>query len=99
MRGASIFNDAVADRRTLSRPLQLREQLAVGLRTISHAAAAALIVLRLSKPWWVPNEVIYNGALERVVSVDERGRTRLPFSPSRESSTNRDPGSMEDVGG
>lgn len=98
---------------------------AVGLRTTSHTAAAALIVLRLSRTPAVPHEVIYNGALERVASAAgkvqsngqarlslprlrqldatvpdaERVGLRLPISPSRESSTNCDPGSVEDVGG
>jgi len=37
--------------------------------------------------------------LNATVPDAERVRTRSPSSPSRESSTNRDPGSVEDVGG
>lgn len=46
----------------------------VGLRTTSHSAAAALIVLRLSRDASVPHEVVYNGALARVLSAT--GRTQ-----------------------
>lgn len=41
----------------------------VGLRATSHAAAAALIVLRLSRDPATPHEVVYNGSLERVAHL------------------------------
>ena len=60
----------------------------VGLRATSHAAAAALIVLRLSRLPQVPHEVIYNGGLARVAasagSLQSNGQARLGLSRLRQ---------------
>lgn len=59
----------------------------VALRATSHVAAAALIVLRLSRTPGVPHEVIYNGALERVAHlagrVQSNGQTAISLSRLR----------------
>lgn len=64
---------------------------AVGLRTTSHGAAAALIVLRLSRRASIPHEVIYNGGLERVASaagkVQSNGQARLSLQRLRQLNT------------
>lgn len=59
----------------------------VGLRSTSHDAAAALIVLRLSRDASVPHEVVYNGSLSRLTSiagaVQSNGQARLGLSQLR----------------
>lgn len=61
---------------------------AVGIRSTSHAAAAALIVLRLSRLAEVPHEVVYNGPLALVVhvagSVQSNGQARLSLTRLRQ---------------
>lgn len=60
---------------------------AVSLRTTSHGAAAALIVLRLSRTPASSHQVIYNGSLIRVAAVvgkvQSNGQARLPLSRLR----------------
>jgi hypothetical protein len=59
----------------------------VGLRSTSHDAAAALIVLRLSRDADVPHEVVYSGSLDRVAhaagSVQSNGQARLGLNRLR----------------
>lgn len=81
-------HDAIADD---GRAVEIKAtygNVAVGLRSTSHAAAAALVVLRLSRTPAVPHEVVYNGALERVVAVAGRvqsnGQARLSLPRLRQ---------------
>ena len=60
----------------------------VGLRTTSHDAAGALVVLRLSRHPDVPHEVVYNGGLARVLhaagAMQSNGQARLGLSRLRQ---------------
>lgn len=60
----------------------------VGLRSTSHDAAAALIVLQLSRQADVPHEVVYNGSLVRVAQaagrIGSNGQARLGLTRLRQ---------------
>ena len=60
----------------------------VGLRSTSHEAAGALIVLRLSRQPGVSHEVVYNGAVARVLhaagAVQSNGQAHLGLSRLRQ---------------
>jgi hypothetical protein len=60
----------------------------VGLRSTSHDAAAALIVLRLSRQSGHPHEVVYNGPLVSVLQAagpaQSNGQARLGLRRLRE---------------
>ncbi|MBF6211416.1 hypothetical protein IU487_10175 [Nocardia puris] len=60
---------------------------AIGLRTTSHAAADALLVLALSRHPGVPHEIIYNGPLRTVTGTAGRagsnGQAQLSLSRLR----------------
>ena len=57
------------------RPVEIKATYgsrSVALRTTSHGAAAALIVLRLSRTLGLAHEIVYNGSLERVAHLTGR---------------------------
>lgn len=87
-RPSTAGHDAIADD---GRAVEIKATYgtqAVALRASSHDAAAALIVLRLSRDPHVPHEVVYNGSLARVAHLVGRlqsnGQAALRLSRLRE---------------